>query len=163
MILINNRKLRISNMKVFEVISEKPMGLLKRAGLGLRSKLPGGASARAKLDVGTDANTMASELKRWMAGSGIKQISPDDFKTFLSQKGLPTQFVDTELPGIRAQRGLPPNGPLSKKEVDQFLKRASQMGFKQQGASTGAQSRFSQPTPTPPQGGGRRGRGTPTP
>lgn len=133
-------------MKVFEVISEKPMGLLKRAGLGLRSKLPGGASARAKLDVGTDANAMAGELKRWMAGSGIKQISPDDFKTFLGQKGLPSDFVDAELPGIRAQRGLPPNGPMSKKEVDQFLKRASQMGFKQQGATSGVKSKFAQQT-----------------
>lgn len=145
-------------MKVYEVISEKPMGFLGKAALGLRSKLPGGGAARAKLDVGSDANAMAAELKRWMAGSGLKQIAVDDFKDFLAQKGLPTQFVDTELTGMRTSRGLDPAAPMSRKEVEMFLKRASQMGFKQQGATGGVKSRYAQqtiPNPLPPRG--RRG------
>lgn len=148
-------------MKVYDIISEevvneKPMGMLKRAGLGIASKL-GSAGAKAKLDVGTDANAMKKDLATWMAGSGIAkgQLQPDELINFLGQKGLPTGFVDKTLQGIRQAGGTPDEAPLSNPEVDELLKKAVQSGFKSQGAG-GRKSKFAQPDvpQMPPMRGG---------
>lgn len=139
-------------------INEKPMGLLRRAGLGLASKL-GSTGAKAKLDVGKDANAMKKDLATWMAGSGIAKgtLNPDDFKDFLSQKGLPNKDVDAMLDQSRAASGRDENEPLSNPEVDEILQKVVQQGFKSQGAK-GRQSKFGQQTiPAPPLGGGAGG------
>ena len=141
-------------MKIHQIISEtelneKPMGMLKRAGLGIASKL-GSTGARAQLDVGKDANTMKKDLATWMAGSGIAKgtLSPDDFKNFLGQKGLSADSVDADLGQSRAASGRDENEPMSNPEVDELLKKAVQQGFKSQGAK-GRQSKFAAPAPAP--------------
>ena len=147
-------------MNVNDIISESnideaPMGMMKRAGLGIASKL-GSKGARAKLDVGSDANTMRKDLITWMAGSGIKKgtLSTDDFKNFLGQKGLPTTSVDVDLERSRQASGRDENEPLSTPEVDELLKKAVQQGFKGQGAK-GRQSKFAKSTTVmPPMRGG---------
>lgn len=142
-------------MNIYEIISESnvdeaPIGMMKRAGLGIASKL-GSKSAKAKLDVGTDANAMKKDLITWMAGSGIRKgtLSPDDFKNFLGQKGLPTTNVDADLDQSRQASGRDENEPLSTPEVDELLKKAVQQGFKSQGAK-GRQSKFAQSNPPMP-------------
>jgi hypothetical protein len=141
-------------MKIYDIINEeavteKPMGILKRAGLGIASKL-GSAGAKAQLDVGKDANSMKKDLAAWMAGSGIAKgtLSPDDFKNFLGQKGLAANTVDTDLGQSRQASGRDPAEPMSNPEVDELLKKAVQAGFKSQGAK-GRQSKFAAPAPAP--------------
>ena len=141
-------------MKIHQIISEtelneKPMGMLKRAGLGIASKL-GSTGAKAQLDVGNDANAMKKDLASWMAGSGIAKgtLSPDDFKNFLGQKGLSADSVDADLGQSRAASGRDENEPMSNPEVDELLKKAVQQGFKSQGAK-GRQSKFAAPAPAP--------------
>ena len=140
-------------MKVFEIINEddnvneKPMGMLKRAGLGVMSKL-GSKSAQAKLDVGQDANQTKKDLSVWMAGSGIKKgtLQPDQLKGFLRQKGLPTANVDMILGKSREAGGRDENEPLSNPEVDEILKKVTQQGFQQSGAgSPKKRSKFASP------------------
>lgn len=153
--------MKINDIITETEINEKPMGLLKRAGLSLRSKLPGGAGAKAKLSVGKDANAMKQDLATWMDGSGIRKgtLSPDDFKNFLDQKGLPSKDVDVMLDQSRQASGRDENEPLSNPEVDEILKKVVQQGFKSQGAK-GRQSKFAQTTiPAPPLGGGAGGAG----
>lgn len=153
--------MKINDIITETEISEKPMGLLRRAGLSLRSKLPGGAGAKAKLDVGKDANTMKQDLATWMSGSGIAKgtLSPDDFKDFLDQKGLPSKDVDAMIDQSRQASGRDPAEPLSNPEVDEILQKVVQQGFKSQGAK-GRQSKFAQTTiPAPPLGGGAGGAG----
>jgi hypothetical protein len=135
-----------------EAVNEKPMGLLKRAGLGIASKL-GSGSAKAQLDVGKDANSMKKDLAAWMAGSGIAKgtLSPDDFKNFLGQKGLAADTVDADLGQSRQASGRDPAEPMSNPEVDELLKKAVQAGFKSQGAK-GRQSKFAAPAPAPASG-----------
>jgi hypothetical protein len=141
-------------MKIHQIISEtelneKPLGMLKRAGLGIASKL-GSAGAKAQLDVGNDANAMKKDLAGWMAGSGIAKgtLSPDDFKNFLGQKGLSSDSVDADLGQSRQASGRDPAEPMSNPEVDELLKKAVQQGFKSQGAK-GRQSKFAAPAPAP--------------
>lgn len=150
-------------MKVYDIISESsdldeaPMGLAKKALLKVGSKVPGfRGTSKAKLDVGNDANAMKKDLANWMAGSGIKtgQLSVDDFKDFLSQKGLDASEVDSFLATDRAASGVDPDAPMQNPEVDQVLKKAVQKGFKAIGAK-GNKSRFAAPDPaagTPPAG-----------
>lgn len=143
-------------MKVFEIISEnnvneKPMGMLKRAGLGVMSKL-GSKTAKAKLDVGKDANQTKKDLSVWMAGSGIKKgkLQPDQLKGFLRQKGLPTADVDRILGKSREAGGRDENEPLSNPEVDEILKKVTQQGFQRSGAGDPKQrSKFASPDATP--------------
>lgn len=155
-------------MNVYDIIAENndlneaPMGMMKRAGLGIASKL-GNKSARVKLDVGKDTNSMKKDLITWMAGSGIKKgtLSPDDFKNFLGQKGLPTKDVDAMLDQSRQAGGRDEYEPMSNPEVDELLKKVIQQGFKNQGAK-GRQSKFAQSTPQmPPMGRGGASGGLP--
>jgi hypothetical protein len=146
-------------MKVHQIISENsdieeaPMGILSKLGNKVASKIPGlRGGANAKLDVGNDANEMKNDLKIWMAGSGIKkgQLSVDDFKNFLTQKGLPTDKVDNMFSQMRQNpNGSFRTGGMSNKEVDAVLHKVVQLGFKDQGAGS-RRSRFAPQTGTPP-------------
>jgi hypothetical protein len=140
-------------MKIHQIISEEndldedPVGMFRRGMRKIGAKL-GNKSAQAKLDVGDDANQMKKDLKTWMAGSGIKkgQLSVADFKSFLTQKGLPTDQVDTLFSQIRQNPdGTARIGGMSNKEVDNILHKAVQQGFKSTGAS-GRKSKFAQRT-----------------
>jgi len=152
-------------MKVYDIVNENtvnesdvdeaPMGMFSKLGNKVMSKL-GSKRAGARLDVGKDANTMKKDLGTWMAGSGIVkgQLTTDDFKNFLGQKGLPTLSIDALLDQSRAASGRDENEPMSNPEVDELLKKAVQSGFKDQGAK-GRQSKFAQKNPPmPPMGGG---------
>jgi hypothetical protein len=148
-------------MRINQIISEDfgldeaPFGLASKLGNKIASKL-GSKSAKARLDVGGDANAMKKDLAVWMSGSGIAkgQLELDDFKSFLDQKGLPTAGVDAILNKIRMDRdGVDNGGPLTNPDVDNILKKVVQQGFKGQGAK-GRQSRFAA---TPAGGGGGTG------
>lgn len=134
-------------MQVSEIINEEPVGMLKRAGLGLKSKL-GSVSAATKLDVAKDANQMKKDLKTWMDGSGIKaeDLSLDDLKSFLIQKGLPTDKVDDIFSNLRATgAGTYQTGAITNKEIDTIILKAVQQQFKSTGAG-GRQSRYATST-----------------
>ena len=79
-------------MKVYEIVvedknlSEKPVGMVKR-GLQKIGAYIGSGAAAASDAVSAEANKMAKELKAWMSGSGLKQITIDDLENFLDQKG----------------------------------------------------------------------------
>lgn len=131
-------------MKIYDIlienddIDEAPMGFSSKIGNKILSKIPGaGSSAKARLAVGNDANTMKKDLVAWMSGSGIKKgtLLIDDFKDFLGQKGLPTDQVDAMLARQRqATGGEDVGGPMSTSDVDAILKSVVQQGFKRQGA-----------------------------
>jgi hypothetical protein len=151
--------MKINDIINEDEISERPVGAIRRAGLGLRSKLPGGSGARAKLDVGIDANEMKKDLQVWMDGSGIspKDLNLDDLKSFLTQKGLPNDKVDDIFSELRSTgSGSYRIGSLTNKEIDKILLKAVQQSFKSTGAS-GRKSRFAQRAATPPSSGSGAG------
>lgn len=140
-------------MKIYQIISENsdtneaPMGGLKKLGNKIASKIPGmRGAANARLDVGNDANDMKSDLSSWMAGSGIGRgkLSLEDFKNFLTQKGLPTKQVDDLFSQMRQNPdGTARIGAMKNSEVDKILQKAVQLGFRDRGASS-RKSRFAQ-------------------
>jgi hypothetical protein len=140
-------------MKIHQIISEgrdlneAPVGGIRRFGQKVSAKL-GSKGARAKLDVGDDANQMKQDLSTWMAGSGIKKgkLSVADFKSFLTQKGLPDDQVDTLFSQMRQNPdGTSRTGGMNNKEIDSILLKAVQKGFQATGAS-GRKSKFAQRT-----------------
>jgi hypothetical protein len=91
---------------------------------------------------------MKKDLKVWMAGSKIKggQLTLDDFKNFLNQKGLPTDSVDQLITQRRQSGGAEDvGGPLKNSDVDSILHDVVAQGYKNTGAR-GKQSRFAQGT-----------------
>jgi len=68
-------------------LTEKPMGFLKKAGLGIASKFS--STAAGKLDSGERANHLKKEYKKWLGGSGEKE-SVDSLINFLNLAGYPT-------------------------------------------------------------------------
>jgi hypothetical protein len=147
-------------MKIHQIISEDrdldeaPMGIGSKIGNKIASKIPGlRGAARARLDVGNDANAMKSDLANWMAGSGIKkgQLSVQDFKNFLTQKGLPTDKVDPMFSQMRQNPdGTFRAGGMKNTEVDDIIRKVVQLGFKNTGAS-GRKSKYAQSSS--PEGG----------
>jgi hypothetical protein len=139
-------------MKIHQIVSEdkniieRPVGRLRRAGQAVGAKL-GSKSSQAKLSVTDDANQMKKDLKVWMAGSKIKkgQLTLDDFKSFLTQKGLPTDSVDQLITQRRQSSGADVGGPLRNSDVDSILGDVVAQGYKNTGAR-GKQSRFAQGT-----------------
>lgn len=101
---------------------------------------------QATKSVKADIGDLTSELLVFMRGSGIPggQLSLDDFKSFLQQKGLNAD-VDAQLQQDRSASGRDPNEPLSKAEVKTLLTKAVQSGFKSMGMSS-KKSRFAQPS-----------------
>jgi hypothetical protein len=90
-------------MKVSQIISEDtsiqedPMGLLGRA-VNRVGKYFGSAASAGRLDVGKEANRLSADLKKWMAGSGIKrgQLTADDLEQFLKSSGYTGATVELE-------------------------------------------------------------------
>ena len=80
-------------MKVTEIfnsqqLNEKPMGLMKRAGLGVASAL-GRQSSGEKLEVGNRANFLRQKYNTYLNTSG-QQATADSLLAFLKQVGYPT-------------------------------------------------------------------------
>ena len=149
-------------MIVYDVISESkevneaPMGMMQRLGSKLQSKLPGewGAAGKSKLNVGGEANRLKKDLVTFMSGAGIKrgQLTPDDFVNFLDQVGLEGMKTMSTLSTDRDAAGVEPDAPLTKAEVDQYLLKATQSGFKGQGMK-GKRSKFAATSAGPGPGG----------
>lgn len=106
-------------------------------------------------DIKSDIKAMASDLKVWMRGSGLKNVTVDQFKDFLNQKGLPSNAVDT-LDTDRAASGVPDGSPMTSSEVNQYLEKAVRSAFQAQGAGS-SKSRYAQQAPAQGQGGGQSG------
>jgi hypothetical protein len=140
-------------MKIHQIVSEDrdieeaPPGRLSRTFTNVGAKL-GMKGSQAKKSVTDDANQMKKDLKVWMAGSKIKggQLTLDDFKNFLNQKGLPTDSVDQLITQRRQSGGAEDvGGPLKNSDVDSILHDVVAQGYKNTGAR-GKQSRFAQGT-----------------
>ena len=150
-------------MKVYDVISESkevneaPMGMMQKLGSKLQSKLPGnwGAAGKSKLNVGGEANRLKKDLVTYMSGAGIKsgQLTPDEFVQFLDQVGLEGMKTMSTLSQERDAAGVEPDAPLTRAEVDQYLLKATQAGFRNQGMK-GKRSKFAGPAATGPGPGG---------
>lgn len=155
-------------MKVYDVISESievdeaPMGMFKKLGNKIASKLPGGmgASAKNKLDVGGEANRLKKDLAGYMGGAGIPRgkLTPDQFVQFLDQVGLEGMKTMANVSADRDAANIEPDAPMSKAEVDKYLLKATQSGFAGQGVKS-KRSKFAAPA-TPPTAG--PGAGAPT-
>lgn len=101
---------------------------------------------QAGKDIKADIADMTSDLKTWMSGSGLRNISIDDFKDFLSQKGLDAATADRIAADRTSGRtGTPPDAPLSSVEVKQYIDKAVRAGYKAQGAGLN-KSRFARPS-----------------
>ena len=150
-------------MKVYDVISESkevteaPMGMIQRLGSKLQSKLPGnlGAAGKSKLNVGGEANRLKKDLVTYMSGAGIGrgQLTPDEFVQFLDQVGLEGMKTMSTLSQERDAAGVEPDAPLTKAEVDQYLLKATQAGFKNQGMKSKRSKFAGQPSTGPGPGG----------
>ena len=81
-------------MKINDILSQKqqideaPVGMLKRAGLGIASKL-GSTSAKGALDTATMANGLRKQFDYYLGQTGQKPNS-DAIIAFLSANGFPT-------------------------------------------------------------------------
>lgn len=123
-------------MKVYEVLSESkdtditeaPVGMFKKMGQKIASKIPGqiGARATGALQAGDEANKVRAELSQFMGRSGIARnaLTPQQLTTFLTQKGYGDN-VRNIIRSVRAS-GTPANAPLSNKEIDQIVLKATQ-------------------------------------
>lgn len=160
-------------MKVYDVISESkevneaPMGMFKKLGNKIASKIPGdiGASAQGKLNVGGEANRLKKDLARYMGGAGIKrgQLTPDQFVQFLDQVGLEGMKTMSTVSADRSADNIEPDAPMSKAEVDKYLLKATQSGFAGQGMKSN-RSKFAAPgAGGPPPAPGTRPAGVPPP
>jgi hypothetical protein len=123
-------------MKVYEVLTESnaqdlteaPMGMFNKLGQKIVSKVPGqiGARATGALQAGGEANKVRSELSQYMGRAGIARnaLTPQQLATFLTQKGYGSDLKNI----MKAVRdpSVPKNTPLSNKEIDQAVLKATQ-------------------------------------
>ena len=115
-------------------------------------------------DIKADVSDMTTDLKSWMSGSRLKTVTIDQFKNFLTQKGLDPTTVDSIANDRTSGRtGVAPDAPLTSAEVKQYIDKAVRSGFQATGPGA-AKSRFAQKTP-PAQSGGNpppaQGQGAP--
>jgi len=104
---------------------------------------------QAVKDIKADISELSSDLKVWMRGSGLKNVTTSQFKSFLDQKGLDSTAVD-DLANDRAS-GNNPDAPMTSAEVKQYLDKAVRAGFQARGAGT-QPSRFARPDAPQAQG-----------
>jgi len=149
----------ITKMKIHQIMSESevdeaPVGMLKRLGQKIASKVPGeiGARASGQLSASKDANAMKTDLARWMGQAQIPKgsLTISQFKQFLDQKGLPT---DQLVPTIKRVTGTAAvNQVLDNNAVDQVLLKVVGQGAAATDAG-GTKSKFAaKPLKTPPTG-----------
>jgi len=88
-------------MKITDIVSQKqqvdeaPVGMLKRAGLGIASKL-GSTSAKGALDTATMANGLRKQFDYYLGQTDQKPNS-DAIIAFLSTNGFPTAGAETAI------------------------------------------------------------------
>jgi len=109
-------------MKIDDVIVEAPMGMLKRAGLGIKKMVPGSAGhkAQGQLDTGKVANKWKKQYSVYL-GRINQQPSTENLAAFLKQLGLDDDLVKgTVSETMFIERAL------TKPEVDKLLLTAAQ-------------------------------------
>lgn len=109
-------------MKINDVIVEAPMGMLKRAGLGIKKMVPGSAGhkAQGQLDTGKVANEWKKQYSVYL-GRINQQPSTENLAAFLKQLGLDDDIVKgTVSETMFIERAL------TKPEVDKLLLTAAQ-------------------------------------
>jgi hypothetical protein len=110
-------------MKLSEIISEsttiteRPMGILKKAGLGLASKVS--SKAAGKLASGSEANELRKDYDFWLGASGQKATASSLIQ-FLKGEGHSTAAAQQEISKIPGA-DQDPNMPLPKNTIDQIL------------------------------------------
>ena len=132
---INILNREIDSMKINDVIVEAPMGILKRAGLGIKKMVPGSAGhkAQGQLDTGRVANEWKKQYLVYL-GRINQQPSTENLTAFLKQLGL-----DDALVGSTVSEQMFIERALTKPEVDKLLLTAAQKAAAGS-TSTGAQS-----------------------
>jgi hypothetical protein len=107
-------------------------------------------------DIKADVSDMTMDLKSWMSGSRLKTVTIDQFKNFLTQKGLDPTTVDSIANDRTSGRtGVAPDAPLTSAEVKQYIDKAVRSGFQATGPGA-TKSRFAaKPAPSgnPPASG----------
>jgi hypothetical protein len=97
-------------MKITDVITESkkineaPVGMLKRAGLGIASKL-GSTRAAGALDTAEVANNLKKAFSRFLGQTGQKPNS-DSIIAFLQRNGLPTDGAEKAIQQAAAGAGI---------------------------------------------------------
>ena len=135
---ILNREIR--SMKINDVVVEAPMGLLKRAGLGIKKMVPGSAGhkAQGQLDTGRVANEWKKQYSVYL-GRINQEPSTENLTAFLKQLGL-----DDDLVGSTVSEQLFIERALTKPEVDKLLLTAAQKAAR--GPTAGSTTSASTPT-----------------
>lgn len=100
-------------------LTEAPVGMLKRAGLGLASKL-GSAKAAGALDTGAEANALRKAYDRYLGQTGQTPNS-DNILVFLSKNGLPTGGAQSAIQAAGDAAGVP-IGQRAKDFMNKFTK-----------------------------------------
>jgi hypothetical protein len=127
-------------MKVTEIfespqLTEKPMGLLKTAGLGVASAL-GSQSSKEKLEVGGRANYLRQKFNTYLNTSG-QQATADALLTFLKQVGYPTDAASKIVKSTPAGKDQPAADQTASAGKSQQQPAQGQQPQQQQPAATG--------------------------
>lgn len=115
-------------------------------------------------NIKADAGQITADLKTWMKHSRLQNITIDQFKNFLDQKGLDPATVDS-IAGDRTSgnTGVEPDAPLTSAEVKQYIDKAVRAAFQAAGPGT-RKSRYARPSTPPATGAGNPPTGgNPTP
>jgi hypothetical protein len=100
-----------------DILNEKPMGFLKKTGLGLASKFS--SRAAGKLATGKESNELKKDFDFYL-GSTNQEPTTQSLMQFLNKEGLPTkkaQELISKIPGV----GRKTNVALPKNVVDQIM------------------------------------------
>lgn len=90
-------------MKLSEIIAEShelneaPMGIIKKAGLGLASKFS--SKAAGKLSLGSEANNLRKDFDFWL-GRTNQKATVNTLRQFLKQEGHPTDTAEQILKSL---------------------------------------------------------------
>lgn len=115
-------------MKLSEIISEsdnileRPMGIIKKAGLGIASKFS--SKSAGKLASGSEANELRKDYDFYL-GSSKQQATADSLLKFLGQEGHPTDAAQKTLatvPGVNQD----PSTLIPKNIIDQVFSSIAQ-------------------------------------
>jgi hypothetical protein len=98
-------------------ITERPMGILKKAGLGLASKIS--SKAAGKLASGNEANELRKDYDFYL-GSSNQKATANSLIQFLKGEGHSTTAAQQEISKIPGA-DQDPNMPLPKNTIDQIL------------------------------------------
>lgn len=132
-------------MKVYQIVSEQtdvneaPVGMLKRAGTAIASKIPGGIGqrARGRQVSNKEANQVKKELNTWMGTAQIprNQLTVEQFMTFMDQKGYGGQVLKKVLKTVKP--GARKNDLITGSEIDQAILQSIGNVVARQGSNVG--------------------------